>query len=283
MSQDVLKGIGGEVSTEFLGGRPASCTFRLVGSDETELQAVGPATVDAVTTTLTALATPAQAGAEQVVVVADATGISNDGRRYVLGGEDVTVKSVSGLNVTLWAPLMWSHGIGEAFEGVRVTATIDAGTCTEEFWDARGIFTPASGNHQTEAINCATDIIPLDLIGLQDVRDVNPNPQMAIAREMNVPRSLRVARDEAVLMIGTEVRASRHVGVGFFRRLAALVWWKHRRPEFGENWAPELDRIEAELEREKATVLGQAPQASGDGTVPGPGGSIPPNFNLAAF
>jgi len=283
VSQDVLKGAGGVVETEFLSGRPASCVFRLVGSNGTELQASDTATVDPVNTTITVAATPAQVGAEQTVTVADATGIAADGRRYVLDGEDVTVKSVAGLVVTLWAPLMWNHAIGAAFQGVRVTATVDAVTCDEEFWDARGIFTPASGNHQTEAINCATDIIPLQLIGVQDIRDVNPNPQMSIAREMNLPRSIRVARDEAILMIGVHQRAAKHIGAAAFRRLAAFVWWTQRRPEYGENWGPELDKVEGRMAQYLALVLGQSPQASGDGTIPGPGGSIPANFNLSAW
>jgi hypothetical protein len=279
LSQDVLKGVGGEVSTEFLGGRPASCTFRLVGSNGTELQAEGPATVDPVATTLSA---PAAAGAVAVTLTS-AVGVETDGRRYLLDGEDVTIKSLSGATATLWAPLLLAHAAGATFEGVTVTATIDAVTAADEFWDARGIFTPLTGPRQTEAINCASDVIPRDLIGLQDIRDANPNPQMAVSKELNLARSLRFARDEAVMMIGTETRAAKHIGVAFFRPFAALVWWCQRRPEFGENWAPELDRIETRRDQLKAMALGQSPVASGEGTIPGPGGAIPPNFNLAAF
>lgn len=276
--QEVLKEVGGTVITEFLGGRPASCTFKLVGSNGTELQASAAATVDSVNTT----ASVAAAAGDLSATLTSVVGIAVDGRRYLFDGEDVTVKSVSGSVVTFWAPLMLNHAIGAAFQGCLVTATIDAASCDDEFWDARGIFTPASGPAQTEPVNCSTDIIPRNLIGLQDVRDANPNPQMSVSKELNIPRSLMVARDEAMLLIGLKQRASKHIGASAFRQVASLVWWKQRRTEYGENWGPELDKNDARLAELLAAVLGVAPQTNGDGTIPGPGGPLPADFNLAA-
>ncbi len=278
MSQDLVKDVGGTVETEFLSGRPASCTFKLIASDGTDIVASTPATVDTVNTT----ATVAAAARGLTATLTSVVGIVADGRRYLFDGEDVTVKSIATNTVTFWAPLMFDHAIGATFVGVRVTATVSAGDCADEFWDARAVFTPLTGNPQTEAVNCATDVIPLNLIGLQDVRDVNPNPQMSIAKELNLPRSLRVARETAVMMVGTKARAANHIGVNFFRRFASLVWWCQRRSEYGEQWAPELDKLEAERDAELARALGQSPRSDGEGgTVPGPGGAIPPDFNLA--
>ena len=278
MSQDLVKDVGGTVETEFLSGRPASCTFKLIASDGEVLVDEMGATVDLVNTT----ASVAAAARGLTATLASVANIATDGRRYLFDGEEVTVKSISGSVVTFWAPLMFDHAIGAPFVGVRVTATVDGADCPDEFWDARAVFTPLSGSPQTEAVNCATDVIPLNLIGLQDLRDVNPNPQMSVSKELNLPRSLRVARDTAVMMVGTKARAANHIGVNFFRRFASLVWWCQRRSEYGENWAPEIDKLEAERDAELARGQGQAPRSDGaGGTVPGPGGSIPPNFNLA--
>ena len=189
MSQDLLKGTGGVVETEFLAGRPTSCTFQLVASNGEVLVDEAAADVDLVNTTATAAA----ARNTSTVTLANVANIATDGRRYLFDGEEVTVRSVSGLVATLWAPLMLDHAIGAAFQGCRVTFEVDAADADEEFWDAKAIFTPTGGGGepQVEVVHCTWSKIPLALFGLQDIRDANPAVEMSVSSTLNLPRSRR--------------------------------------------------------------------------------------------
>lgn len=277
MLQSVIVGIGGTIETEFIGGRPASCTVSIINADASVRVAAVAATPDSVNTTA-AVATAAQ---DTTVTLTSAAGVVNDGRRYLFDGEDVTVRSVSGSVVTLWAPLALPHAIGASFAGVRVTYSVSAGVCAAEWWDAQAVWTPASGDPQTEDLNCSTRKIPINLIGLTDVREVEPKALAMISTELDLPRSFRRARNLTLLALGAKDRANSHIGVDVFRLVAGHQWVLDRRTECGDHWGEQMKIHEAERGRLIALALGQAPQSDGaGGTIPGALGAVFPDINL---
>jgi hypothetical protein len=112
----------------YLPRRPSAAgTFVVYTAAGSELQASSAASLDSVSTTLSAAA---DAGAASVTLTS-ATSVTA-GRRYLLdgtedtGGEMVTVRSVSGTTVTLAARLLRAHASGATFQGTRVTFAVSA-------------------------------------------------------------------------------------------------------------------------------------------------------------
>lgn len=98
-------------------------------------------TLDSVNTTIVS---GANSPGARTLVVADGTGIV-PGRTYRIDGgasgmtERVKVKTVSGVNVTLWYPTTQPHASGVAFQSTRLSCTVAAPTPASDNW--RAVFT----------------------------------------------------------------------------------------------------------------------------------------------
>jgi len=267
MSQDVIYGRGGTIDTHFLGHRPTTCTVTIYDANATALVTAGSCTVDPVNTTLSA---PSLIG-DLSVVVASATGIVA-GRRYLLDGEEVTIKSVSGTTVSIWAPLFFPHASASAFQGLRVSYAVAPNLVSAVAMDCQAVFTPDTGDEQAEAIHFVLRLIPVNLISLIDVRDILPKAIMALSSDLDVPRALRMARENTMLLLGSKNRAESHLGVDYFRMVAARQFWIDREFEFGGQFRDDIARLRDERDHLKAMIVAQSPVVNGDNTTTaGPG------------
>ena len=112
-------------------GRPTSATFAVYRSyyDETSATAEfsGTATVDSVTTTLSAAAGPSQADPRLLTLTT--TGIA-EGSRYQLAQESVSewvdIVQVGTSTVRTRLPIQHDYAIGATFKGAYLTAAVDA-------------------------------------------------------------------------------------------------------------------------------------------------------------
>jgi len=267
MIQAVVKGKGGTVWTEFLGRRPASCTVDIFKGAGAQVVTTGACTVDTVNTTSTA-ATAAQ---DEAVALTSVAGITT-GRRYLFGGEEVGIKSISGSTVTLWAPLAIVHAIGSTFQGLRVTYDVSALQAATVWSDGYATFTPDSGLPQTEVVHCTKHTFPDAMISAYDVRGIIPRMSGSVDADLDLEKAYRDARDNFLLDLGGKTMVNAIIGVAQFRQLVAMRFWLDRRPEFGENWAPEFDNVEKRYMAGLDRAQSVSPiDADGDGvTTEGP-------------
>ncbi len=270
MLQSVIKGRGGTIETYFLGGQPVSCTVSLYDGNGSAKVSAAAGVVDTVSTTISAAA---DAGDTEITVVS-ATGLVA-GRRYLLGvspgAEVVGVKDIVGLVVTLWAPLVYGHASAETLKGLRVSCAVDATAAASVWWDGYAVFTPLTGDENTETVDCVRRKIPEALIDETDIRMIIPKDQAALSAELDRGLAYRAARDNMLMDLGGKNRAQTILGVDHFRRPCAIRFWLDRRTEFGEEWAPQMKVLEGEYERLLEQIVSQAPvDADQDGATNGP-------------
>lgn len=270
MLQSVIKGRGGTIETYFLAGRPTSCTVSVYDGSGSAKVSAASGTVDTVNTTITE---PADA-LDTTLTVASATGIVA-GRRYLLGAnpgaEAVGVKDIVGSVVTLWAPLVYGHADNETFVGLRVSYAVDSTAAAGLWWDGYAVFTPLTGDENTETVDCVRRKIPESLIDHSDIRLIIPKEQHALSAELDLGLAFRAARDNMLIDLGGKNRAQTILGVDHFRRPCAIRFWLDRRTEFGEEWAPQMLVLEKEYERLIEQIISQAPvDADQDGATNGP-------------
>jgi hypothetical protein len=125
---------GGNVSVRLLERADATPTFKVYDPSGTEL-ASGNATQSAVDTTLSVTADKGDSS----ITVVSATGISPGVQLLIggpenAGGETAIVQSVSGLVVSLYAPLINARAIGSTAQSTEITAAIPASACAETLW-----------------------------------------------------------------------------------------------------------------------------------------------------
>jgi hypothetical protein len=130
--------------------RPSSATVRIVDLDLHEgdpgrvILAETAATVDGVSTVLTAGAGPAESDPRRIAVTS-AVGVV-PGRRYAVSGsgrlEAITVDRVAGLDVYAAAPLYAGFAVSSTLVGLRVEATFPGGVADDpaRLTDARAVF-----------------------------------------------------------------------------------------------------------------------------------------------
>lgn len=271
--QTLIKAVGGTVETQFLDRYVTSCTVGVYTAEGSAKVAAGTtATVDTVNTTLSGAA----AARATSVTVTSATGIATN-RRYRIGTtgtaeapEVITVKSVSGTTVTLWAPLLVAHASGAAFAGTRVSYAVTSTAADVTWVNGWATFTPTSGDPVTEAVECYLTKIPEFLCDESDLRQVFPKLSRNIDAELDLPAALRLARDEVLLDLGGKNRAQTFLGANEFRRQAALKFWLLQRYAFGDEWTQQMDKVEAEYEKRKTELIATMPiDADQDGTTSG--------------
>ncbi len=266
MAQAVIIGVGGTIESTFVGRRPASCTVTIRDNDGDSV-VTGAGTVDTVNTTITAAA----AEGDTTLTVASAAGIATR-RRYLLGDEELTVKSVASLVLTLNAPLERNHASGTALQGLRVTFAVTSLVAAAEMLNGRATFVPDSGDPQSELVEFLVNKVPENLISEVDIRKVVPKNRMALSDELDLPQALRDARDNMVLDMGGRHNAHTRLGVEHLRRIAAYRFWLDRATEFGGDWQPEMVEMRAEYQRLLGLADAQTPSVAADGVVTsGPG------------
>ncbi len=248
MFQAVLKSVGGTIDTYFLGARPTTVTVSLYTGEGAVKVDAASATVDAVTTTLSAQALK---GAT-TVSLASATGVVV-GRRYGLGTtsstqprEVVTVRDLASSVATLWAPLMQTHASASAFGGTRVSYAVTSTQADTLWWDGYSRWTPDTGDVQEEVVDCVLRKIPENLIDESDIRGVFPNAPKILDATLDMKLALREARDEFLRFFGGKNRAYAALGADHFRRPTALTFWIMRAHSMGDEWAPTVERMEKE-------------------------------------
>lgn len=271
--QTLIKAVGGTIETQFLDRTLTSCTVGVYTAEGAAKVAAGTAaTVDTVATTLSGAA----AARATSVTVTSASGIVTN-RRYRIGTtgtaeapEVVTVKSVSGTTVTLWAPLVVAHASGAAFAGTRVSYAVTSTQADNTWINGWATFTPTSGDPVTEAVECYLTKIPEFLCDESDLRLVFPKLSKNIDAELDLPAALREARDATLLDLGGKNRAQTFLGANEFRRQAALKFWLLRRYAFGDEWTDQMDRLKAEYDERKTELIATMPiDADQDGTTSG--------------
>lgn len=269
MLQGLLKDRGGTVETYFLDGRPASCTATVYDGNGSKKVDAAACTIDSVQTTL---ASTAEEGDTDLALVS-AAGVVQ-GRRYLIGGsapEVVTVRSVTNNAVELWAPLAFDHASNLAYEGLRVSYVVGTSPCASLWWDGYVDFIPVSGDVNTETVDCVRRMIPYALIGLPDIRQIIPAAMNALSSSLDLAVAFREARDQLLIRLGGKNRAHTILGVDHFRRPCSLMFWSLRRHEFGAEWTPQMDAVDAELKILIADIISQAPvDADQDGATNGP-------------
>lgn len=268
MIQEVLVGRGDTISTFFVGTRPTSCTVTILDSEANALVTAASCTVDVVNTTLAA---PALAGALTLTLTSGA-GVTTR-RRYLVGDEEVTLKSVSGVTANLWAPLNRDQPNGSPFQGLRVSYAVSPVIATSELFDLQAVFTPSTGDEQTEIVNFVIRKIPENLISEVDLRKLVPKSVMALSGETDMHQALRDARDELIIDLGGRERTSRILGVDHLRRLASIRFWLDRRWEFGDAWAGQMDAWQKEYEQSLAQTLAEVPEGNAAGGADAPAGA----------
>lgn len=272
-SQTIIKDVGGTIETFFSTQRPATCTVSLYTDRGGAKVDAASATVDTVSTTVSS----AVAAAATTVALADASGVIS-GRRYMLGLassteplEVVTVRSLASSTATLVYPAVYAHSSGAAFRGGRVSYTVAAASTDVTWWDGYAVFTPATGDPQTEQVDSCLRKIPDTFPDISDVLQVFPKGKKMLDAELDLSRALRSARDQFLRDVGGKVRAQSYLGVDDFRYAAALRFWITRRPSMGEQSGLELDWLQKEYERELVKLMAQSPaDAEQDGVTSGP-------------
>lgn len=264
--QALIKDRGGTVETYFLGRQPASCTVSVFDSEGSLKVDEATCLRDSVSTSLSSSAVEG----DRSLSLASSSGII-PGWRYLLGDEAVTVKSITGATVTLWAPLARDHASGTTFKGLRVWCDVPSDKANAYWWDGYAVFTPDSGEPQTESVDCVRRMIPYALIDEVDIRDVIPKASLALSVELDLPRAFRQARDRFLVDIGGRNRAHTMLGVDHFRRPCALMFWLMRAFEFGAEYAEQFDRLQARYDELKKEIIAQTPvDTDQDGTTSGP-------------
>lgn len=270
MIQALIKDRGGTVETYFLRRQAASCTYALYDGNGSQ-KATGTATVDPVATTLSVAAT----AGDTVVHLTSTVGLT-PGYRYLLGSspqqESVGVKQVTTTGVELWAPLGYDHAVAEAVVGTRVSFDVSSSVAAQHWWDGYAVFTPDTGDENTETVDCVRRKIPEALIDETDIRLIIPKAAKALSAELDMPLAFREARDQLLIDLGGKNRALTMLGVDHFRRPAAIKFWLLRRLEFGDEWATQMDVLQREYDALVQHIIGQTPvDADQDGKTNGPG------------
>lgn len=269
--QQVVKGVGGTIEAEFLGGLPASCTVTLKAVDQdpdsstygdlkTKVSSAA-ATLDQVSTTL---AFSAAKGARQVSVTS-AVGVVA-GRRYKVGApggaepdENVRVLSVSGSTVKLTGPLAFDHAPGVAFKGLRASYAVTSVQADACWADGYAVWTPASGDPITEApVDCVQAKIPEVLADLTDLRQVEPKADALLDLDFDLYGALREARDNVLLSLGPD-RIRAVFGASLFRRAVALRLLIDAEHSFGPQWAEDAKRWRESFGEELAKLRSYLP------------------------
>lgn len=246
----LVKDVGGTLETYFLDGTPSSCTVNLYNDQGTLKVTAGAATLDPVSTS----ASSAIASGASTLVLTSAAGVVQ-GRRYILGAlastepyEVVTVRSLSASTATLTAPTVTAHSSGAAFKGLRASIAVTS-TQADALWAAgHADFIPASGDPITEEVDCCKHKIPEYLCDETDLRQILPKLAKIIDVELDLPRSLREARDQFLIDFGGKFRVNTALGATAFRRPTALRWWLNRRYALGPDWTDEMDKMQTEYQ-----------------------------------
>jgi hypothetical protein len=156
----------------------ASPTFVALTPAGGSAQASTNATLDSVSTTLSA----APAAGATSVAVTSATGIIA-GRKYLVGGpesvggERVTVKSVSGTTITLVRPLRYAKASGAAFQSTRVECAVTSGAVSSYGRHYRVVISWAVSTVAQPSLDVPFDVVrymPLTTLSLDDVTDLDP-------------------------------------------------------------------------------------------------------------
>jgi hypothetical protein len=260
---------GGTVETYFAGARATSCTVSVYSGDGALIVDEATCTLDEVNTTISSMTTSAAGLVD--ATLASATGVT-PGRRYLVDSQEVVgVKELASSVARLWGPVAFTQGAGSTFQGMRVSYDVAAASCSTLWWDGYAVFTPTSGEQQTETVDCVRRRIPENLIDLTDVYQVLPKAKLALSVELDLFRALREARDQLLIDLGGKNRAHTILGVDHFRRPAAIKFWLLRRFEMGEEWDAQMTALEKEYDRIVADIISQAPvDADQDGATNGP-------------
>ncbi len=243
----LVKNVGGTLETYFLDGLPTSCAVNLYNAQGALKVTAGACVLDTVSTTVTTTA-----ARNTTVSLASAAGVVS-GRRYRLGApssteptEVVTVKSLAGSTATLTAPVLFAHAAGEAFNGLRVTAAVTSTQADTLWWGGHAEFIPASGDPVTEDVDCVAHKIPDYLCDESDLRDIFPKLGKNIDAELDLPRTLRTARDRFLIDFGGKFRVYAALGATAFRSPCAKRWWLDRRYALGDDFAAIMVALEKE-------------------------------------
>lgn len=272
-NQVLIKDVGGTVETYFLDRRPATCTVTLYSDQAAVKVDAASATVDPVSTTVSAVT-----AGTTTVTLADASSVVS-GRRYILGltastapQEIVTVKSLSSSTATLVHPTLYAHNSGDAFRGGRVYYTVASTAVTGTWFGGYAVFTPNSGDTQTEAVDCAIRKIPDYLCDLAFCYLVFPEGKSNLSSKLDINLALREARNSFLRDLGGKFQVQCMLADDDLRYGCALRFWLMRRFEFGPDWSEMMDKLQVEYEHEVAKLQSQMPvDADGDGVTTGPG------------
>jgi hypothetical protein len=268
MIQAILAGSagGGRIATVFTGRRPGSCVVSLSLPDGTPVVSGQTCVVDPVSTTV---ATDALTG-DFSLTLASGTNVATR-KRYLVGDEELSIRSVSGAVCQLWAPLTRDHLAGTAFLGLEVSAVIAPSLALAlPFWDGQAEFTPDVGDSQIEIVDCVLRKLPDRLISEIDVRLVLPKLLNAVSAELDLNLSFDAARNNMLMDLGGRDRVHSFGGVDHFRRLCAHRFVLDRELDFGAEWAPDFEKVKLAYEQIRSQVTGQSPRQLADGTVTGP-------------
>lgn len=259
--QAIVKGVGGTVDTYFLTGPPSSCTVTLYSDAGSAKVSAAAATVDSVSTTTVATV----AAKASSVVLTSAAGVV-EGRRYLLGAiastepsEVVTVRSLSASTASLVAPTMFAHTAATQFRGIRVSYAVSSTQADALWWGGHADFIPAAGDPISEVVDCVKHKIPDALCDESDLREVFPKLAKMVDAELDISRSLRVARDEFLVDFGGKFRVHSALGAGEYRRACAMRWWLNRRYGLGADWKEDMDVLYEDYKTRIAHLQSQVP------------------------
>jgi hypothetical protein len=255
----LVKGVGGTLETYFLNGTPSSCTVNLYNAQGALKVSAGTVSLDSVSTSVTTVAAKAT-----TLSLASATGVVN-GRRYRLGAtastdptEVVTVKSLSGSTATLTAPTIAAHATGAVFTGLRAYMDVTSTQADTLWWGGHADFIPASGDPVTEDVDCVAHKIPEMLCDESDLREIFPKLGKIVDAELDLPRTLRTARDRFLLDFGGKFRVYAALGASAFREPCAMKWWLQRRYALGDDFADIMAQLakdyQAQIEHLRSQV-----------------------------
>lgn len=272
MPQTLIKDSGGTVETYFRTGRPATCTVSVYNSEAAVKVDAASATVDTVSTTISS----AVAARASTVALASASGVVSGGR-YCLGStastaplEVVTVKSVDASTATLFQPTLYAHNSGDTFKGTRVYYTVTSGDADALWFDGYAVFTPSSGDAQTEVVDCVVRKIP-PLLEASYLLEIFPAGAKYLSANLDLPAAMDRASDRFLRRLGGRVRAHTQLGADDFKHGAALTFWLERLFEAGDTWQDTRKDMQTALEAEVTQLRASVPvDAEQDGVTDGP-------------
>ena len=257
---------GGTVSIDVL-DLPAVANVSIVSGDGTTHGSGIAATVSTIDTTAANAITRGQ----RAINVVSATGMSVGQTMHIQDDpEEVLIRKVDGLEISLRRPVTLDHVTGATIEGSCITAAINSAVAGDLWWDGRCEWI-IDGVKQFTAVECTK--YPLDrLATVQDILDIEYSFYHLKDEELDVERLLDSALGDVLARIAVkspDLRTRVFPASSEFRRVTALgalrMFYMRQR---GEDARELFERYSGELIAEIDRICGTVPRdADQDGVI----------------